>query len=89
MEIVNIEARTFEAMATRFEHFAQRMDSLCAGQNKELKKWLDNQEVCMILNISKRTLQTYRNNGILPYSQINHKIYYKPEDVERVMKQLK
>ncbi|KAA6313014.1 hypothetical protein EZS27_036148, partial [termite gut metagenome] len=28
MEIVNIEARTFEAMATRFEQFAQRMDSL-------------------------------------------------------------
>ncbi|KAA6319392.1 hypothetical protein EZS27_030706 [termite gut metagenome] len=89
MEIVNIEARTFEAMVTRFEHFVQRMDSLCAGQNKELKKWLDNQEVCMILNISKRTLQTYRDNGTLPYSQINHKIYYKPEDVERVMKQLK
>ncbi|KAA6332014.1 hypothetical protein EZS27_019435 [termite gut metagenome] len=89
MEIVNIEARTFEAMVTRFEQFVQRMDSLCAGQNKELKKWLDNQEVCMILNISKRTLQTYRDNGILPYSQINHKIYYKPEDVEWVMKQLK
>ncbi|KAA6333410.1 hypothetical protein EZS27_018172 [termite gut metagenome] len=89
MEIVNIEARTFEAMVTRFEHFVQRMDSLCVGQNKELKKWLDNQEVCMILNISKRTLQTYRDKGTLPYSQINHKIYYKPEDVERVMKQLK
>ena len=25
-----------------------------------LKKWLDNQEVCDILGISKRTLQEYR-----------------------------
>jgi hypothetical protein len=89
MEIVNIEARTFEAMAERFKQFVQRVNNLCRLQSKELKKWLDNQEVCMILNISKRTLQTYRDNGTLPYSQINHKMYYKPEDVERVLNQLK
>ena len=39
----------------------------------------------MILNISKRSLQTYRDNGTLPYTQIGHKIYYKPEDVKQVM----
>ena len=89
MEIINIEARTFEAMAERFRQFAQRVNSLCRPQNKGLKKWLDNQEVCVRLNISKRTLQTYRDNGTLPYSQINHKMYYKPEDVERVLNQFK
>ena len=89
MEIINIEARTFEAMAERFKQFAQRVNNLCRPQNKELKKWLDNQEVCMILNISKRTLQTYRDNDTLSFSQINHKMYYKPEDVEQVLNQLK
>jgi DNA-binding transcriptional MerR regulator len=38
--------------------------------------------VCEKLGISKRTLQTYRDRGLLPYSQINHKIYYRTEDVE-------
>ena len=48
--------------------------------------WLDNQDVCQILNISPRTLQTLRdNNGTLAYSQINRKVYYKPEDVERIL----
>jgi hypothetical protein len=89
MEIVNIEARTFEAMAERFKQFVQRVNNLCRPQSKGLGKWPDNQEVCMILNISKRTLQTYRDNGTLPYSQINHKMYYKPKDVERVLNQLK
>ena len=89
MEIINIEARTFEAMTERFKRFVQRVNCLCNLQNRELKKWLDNQEVCMILNISKRTLQTYRDNGTLPYSQINHKMYYKPEDVEQALNQLK
>jgi len=85
MEIVNIEARTFEAMMNRFETLEKKMNSLYREQDKSLKKWLDNQDVCLILNISKRTLQTYRDNGTLPYSQVNHKIYYKPNDIELVM----
>jgi len=89
MEIISIEARTFETMTERFRQFVQRVNNLCRLQSKELGKWLDYQEVCMMLNISKRTLQTYRDNGIIPYSQINHKMYYKPEDVERVLNQIK
>ena len=55
------------------------------GTDKRLGEWLDNQDVCQILNISPRTLQTLRQNGTLAYSQIEHKIYYKPEDVERII----
>jgi len=76
-------------MATRFEQFAKRVEELCVRKDKSLQKWLDNQEVCILLNVSKRTLQTYRDNGTLPYSQMGHKMYYKPEDVERVLNQLK
>jgi hypothetical protein len=36
MEIVNIEARTFEAMVERFKHFVQRVNNLCRPQSKEL-----------------------------------------------------
>ena len=89
MEVINIEAQTFEAMMSRFEAFTQRVELLCESRDKNLQRWLDNQEVCQILNISKRTLQTYRDNGTLAYSQINHKIYYKPCDVEEVINKLK
>jgi hypothetical protein len=83
MEIVNIEARTYEAMMTRFESFARKVEMICRQhQDKALKQWLDNQDVCIILNISPRTLQTYRDNGTLPYAQVNRKMYYKPEDVQ-------
>ena len=72
MEIINIEAKVFEEMTTRFEQFDKRVEALCFRKDKKLRIWLDNQDVCQLLNISKRTLQTYRNNGILPYSQIRH-----------------
>lgn len=82
MEIIAIEKKTLEAVERAFEHFIVRMDELCTGHKKQLSKWLDNEDVCRLLNISKRTLQTYRDNGTLPYSQINHKMFYKASDIE-------
>lgn len=86
MNIVNIDAETFEVMLSKFESFAGRMESLCRLHgDRDIKEWLDNQEVCCLLNISKRTLQTLRDNGTLAYTQISHKTYYKPEDVQKIV----
>ena len=86
MEIVNIEASTFEAMLSKFEGFAKRMEYLCRQHgDKDMSEWLDNQDVCLLLNISPRTLQTLRDNGMIAFTQISHKMYYKPEDVEKIL----
>ena len=86
MEIVNIDAKTFEAMLSKFESFAKRMEQFCRlHSDRDMSEWLDNQDVCLLLNISPRTLQTLRDNGMLAYSQISHKTYYKPEDVEKIL----
>ncbi|MBQ2027417.1 MAG: helix-turn-helix domain-containing protein [Alistipes sp.] len=37
------------------------------------------------LKISRRTLQDYRNNDILPYRQLGGKILYRESDIERVL----
>ena len=86
MEIVNIDAKTFESMLSMFENFASRMDALCRlNDDMDIREWMDNQDVCQLLNISPRTLQTLRDNGTLAYSRINHKIYYKPFDVKEII----
>ena len=36
----------------------------------------------MLLHVSKRTLQRYRSDGLLPYRMHRHKIYYRRADVE-------
>ncbi len=87
MEIVSIDTRLFDEMIRRVKAVEEKAVALCHGQEDlGLKKWLDNQEVCEILGISVRTLQTYRDKGLLPYSCIKHKIFYKPEDVEALLK---
>ena len=86
MEVISIERSTYEELLTSFNSFVSQMRAMAdRGTDKKLGEWLDNQDVCQMLNISPRTLQTLRNNGTLAYSQINHKVYYKPEDVEWIL----
>lgn len=90
MELVIIEKKTFEEMAAKFDYFVSRVENLCRKNcDKRMNKWLDNQDVCRILNISPRTLQTLRDNGTLAFSQISHKTYYKPEDVQGIVSVVK
>ncbi len=56
-------------------------------QTKDVKSplkdiWLDIQEVCAILKISKRTLQQYRDTNTLSYSKISGKVYFKAADIQ-------
>ncbi len=41
----------------------------------------DNQDLCMLLQISKRTLQRYRSEGALAYKTLGRKTYYSETDV--------
>jgi hypothetical protein len=44
--------------------------------------WLDVDTTCKVLFLSKRTLQNYRDNMVLPYSQFDGKIYFKASDLQ-------
>jgi predicted CopG family antitoxin len=86
MEVVSIERSTYEELLTGFNSFVAQMRAMAdRGTDKKLGEWLDNQDVCQMLNISPRTLQTLRDNGTLAFSQIIRKVYYKTEDVERIL----
>jgi len=86
MEVITIEKKTFDEMNEKFDRFVNRVEEICqrCGE-KGMGEWLDNQDVCRLLNISPRTLQTLRDNGMLAHSRINHKIYYKPQDVRCIL----
>ena len=59
-----------------------------ADENQPLlggEHYLTDRELSERLKISRRTLQDYRNNGILPYRQLGEKILYRESDIERVL----
>lgn len=87
MEVIIIERQVFDALVLRVKTIEEKAELLCRRYDDlGLKRWLDNQEVCEILKISQRTLQEYRNNGVLPFSCIKHKMFYKPDDVEKLLR---
>ena len=67
MEIITIEKKVFEAMLEQLGRLTKQMDALSRETDeKRMSKWLDNQDVCMALGVSLRTLQTYRDTRQLP-----------------------
>lgn len=86
MEIISMDIKVFHALTRCVESIEETVGKLYRGQDDlRLQPWLDNQDVCEILGITKRTLQSYRDNGLLPFSRIRHKILYKPEDVDKLL----
>lgn len=49
--------------------------------------FFDNQEMMRVMNISKRTLQEWRNTGYIGFSQLGNKIYYTLADIQKLMKE--
>ncbi|AAQ65738.1 conserved domain protein [Porphyromonas gingivalis W83] len=51
------------------------------------KSTLRDEEVCERLFVSPRTLQDYRNKGIIPYIQIAGKILYRHSDINLLLQE--
>lgn len=49
------------------------------------EKYLTNNDVSKLLNLSTRTLQDWRDNGVISYIQISGKILYRQSDVLKLL----
>jgi len=47
--------------------------------------WISGNDVIKSLKISLRTLQSWRDTGLLPYSRINGKFFYKVSDLQKLL----
>lgn len=50
------------------------------------KQWLKSYEVRKLLNISPGTLQAMRSNKTISYTKIRNILFYKYEDIDKLMK---
>ncbi|MDR1883786.1 MAG: helix-turn-helix domain-containing protein [Prevotella sp.] len=71
----------------RFDRLDKHLEKMAIKEKLlEGERLLDNQDVCQMLNVSKRTLQRYRSSGELPYQMLYHKTFYRESDVEAFIK---
>ena len=74
--------------------FMEQLDTMLDGiENMNEKsrasfgneRFLTDKEVSAWLKVSRRTLQDYRNNGMVSYYQLGGKILYKESDIEKMV----
>lgn len=87
---MNIDRDNFESYMERImeqiELLHQKTDKFMTGSSNKEMKLLDNQDLCQLLNVNKRTLQRYRSRGVLKYLRIGGKTFYTTEQVNNFIK---
>ncbi|HEU4495921.1 MAG TPA: DNA-binding protein, partial [Flavobacterium sp.] len=75
MEVIAIQKTALDRMKNELRKLLEMTENTIRKYNPIFKgeQWLDNQEVCLMMNITKRTLQTYKDKRLLPYSKLNRK----------------
>ena len=83
MNVITIESEAFEQLIGKID----ALQATLLEKEKQPKEiWLDNQEFIQLLKISKRSAQNFRGSGMISFSQIGAKIYYRLSDVEELLK---
>lgn len=82
MEAVILSKDQFNSLTTSIEEIKR---VVIKDSKKPSDTYLDNQEFLLLMKISKRTAQTWRDEGKISFSQVGNKIYYKMVDVEELL----
>lgn len=83
----NFEA-WMERIMDRFDKQDKTLDKMNQRKNMlDGELLFDNQDLCMLLNVSKRTLQRYRSSGELPFQTLYQKTFYKESDVHQFIRE--
>lgn len=86
MEYIALEKGALEIVRDRFKLLKEKLGEFCPMDNANSKEgWIENAQLAQALNVSLRTLQSYRERGAIGFSTIGRKIYYKISDVEELL----
>jgi hypothetical protein len=82
MEVITLQSEAFHEIMKKMEDIQRQLKA----KEKEPKDiWIDNTDLAKMLKVTKRTIQNYRDNGIISFSQVGSKLYYRLSDVEDML----
>jgi len=82
---MNVELITREDLREFKNELLNELKQIVQPGQSQTKKWLKSSEVRKMLNISPGTLQNLRINGTLRFTKIGSIMYYKLEDINKVL----
>jgi len=82
---MNLEVITKEDLKEFKNEMLSEIKQLMQPEQGQSKQWLKSAEVRKLLKISPGTLQNLRINGTLRFTRIGSLLYYKQEDINKLL----
>jgi len=77
----------FQQIRDRLDAMERKLDRMTRVKDAmDDDKLLDNHDMCMLLGVTKRTLQRYRQLKKVIYYKIDGKTYYKASEIQEFLK---
>ncbi|MBS2100991.1 helix-turn-helix domain-containing protein [Carboxylicivirga linearis] len=87
--VVVVDDYLFNKLMRKIDQINDKIDSISIEKNDGFKdRWYVTEEVCKLLNVSRRTLQTMRDNKVIAFKKTGRKIYYKASDIEAYLESI-
>ena len=80
MEAIILSKEQFDQLIAKIDDINERLQNT---NPKRTETYLNNKQFMEMLDVSLRTVQTWRDEGKITFSQVGNKIYYKLSDVEK------
>lgn len=82
MQALILTETHYQAIISKLQVLENKVDAKAKDLSEQ---FLDNEEFIKLMKISKGTAQTWRDKGIIGFSQIGNKIYYRISDIEQML----
>jgi len=85
MHTIKMNLPALDEINSRLEVINSKLESIQKEGKTFNKKVLTSKEAALALRVTTRTLQTYRNQGIIPFFQFGREVRYHAEDIQQFL----
>lgn len=87
MEILDNKSSEIASFFTALDEILDTVGQALKNRTPHLngEKYLTNKDVCLMLHISTRTLQDWRDTGKIPFIRIKGKILYRESEILKLL----
>lgn len=85
MNNLNNSNPILDQIKMRLENIESVLDSISNLKSQPSQEWLTSKQAALVLGVTTRTLQTYRDQGDIPFTQFGREVRFRAEDLQNFL----